>query len=65
MTVESKYVIAIATLSDWPKRLALRASYRYLLGNCDWFIALPAPVVIGRSSCFGLLKTALKKALFL
>ena len=21
--------------------------------NCDWFIALPAPVVIGRSNCFG------------
>ena len=22
--------------------------------NCDWFIALSAPVVIGRSNCFGL-----------
>ena len=21
--------------------------------NCDWFIALSAPVVIGRSNCFG------------
>ena len=21
--------------------------------NCDWFIALPAPVVIGGSNCFG------------
>ena len=21
--------------------------------NCDWFIALPAPAVIGRSNCFG------------
>ena len=21
--------------------------------NCDWFIALPAPLVIGRSNCFG------------
>ena len=21
--------------------------------NCDWFIALPARVVIGRSNCFG------------
>jgi len=21
--------------------------------NCDWFIVLPAPVVIGRSNCFG------------
>ena len=21
--------------------------------NCDWFIALPVPVVIGRSNCFG------------
>ena len=33
--------------------------------NCDWFIALSAPVVIGQSNCFGLgffdshLKTAL------
>ena len=24
-----------------------------IAGNCDWFIALPAPVVIGRSNCFG------------
>ena len=21
--------------------------------NCDWLIALPSPVVIGRSNCFG------------
>ena len=21
--------------------------------DCDWLIALPAPVVIGRSNCFG------------
>ena len=21
--------------------------------NCDWFIAMPVPVVIGRSNCFG------------
>ena len=21
--------------------------------NCNWFITLPAPVVIGRSNCFG------------
>jgi len=32
---------------------ALRASYRELLENCDWFITLPVPVVIGRSNCFG------------
>ena len=24
-----------------------------IAGNCDWFIVLPAPVVIGRSNCFG------------
>ena len=136
MTVESNYVIAIATLSDWLKRLgpasfstnetqnqnqshhvrvifpALQASYRKwamsnhvaqnrhtgeqmthwdilnkensnllaffnmsqcvicspvwrfcttclvrckrpIARNCHWFIALPAPVVIGRSNCFG------------
>ena len=70
MTVESNYVIAIATLSDWLKRLApvfqpmrrktkpnrtmycrrdfSRASseLQVIARNCDWFIALPAPVVI-------------------
>ena len=75
MTVESNYVIAIATLSDWLKRLApvfqpreskpkqiapctrnfFRASseLQVIARNCDWFIALFAPVVIGRSNCFG------------
>ena len=73
MTVESNSVIAIATLSDWLKRLApvfqpmrsktnrttsrdlSRASseLHVIARNCDWFIALPAPVVIGRSNCFG------------
>ena len=75
MTVESNYVIAIATLSDWLKRLApffnqleakpkpiappTRDFYRVstelqvIARNCDWFVALPAPVVIGRSNCFG------------
>ena len=24
-----------------------------IAGNCDWFIPLSAPVVIGRSNCFG------------
>ena len=56
MTVESK----IATLSDWLKRFApvfqppctrdlSRAStvLHIVARNCDWFIALPAPVVIG------------------
>ena len=75
MTVESNYVIAIATLSDWLKRLAplfqsmriktkpnraMHASFfqrfervQVIARNCDWFIALFAPVVIGRSNCFG------------
>ena len=75
MTVESKYVITIATLSDWLKRLApvfqpmkrkpkpitsfarnfsraLR-ELQIIARNCDWFIALFVPVVIGRSNCFG------------
>ena len=74
MTVESNYVIAIAALSDWLKRLAPvfqpirsktktnRTMYdfsralselRIIARNCDWFIALPAPVVIGQSDSFG------------
>ena len=75
MTVESNYVIAIATLSDWLKRLApafqpmrietktnrtMYADFSRALSelqviarNGDWFIALPAPVVIGRGNCFG------------
>ena len=74
MTVESNYVIAIATLSGWLKRLApvfqpMRIKTRPIAPctrdfsralselqifawNCDWFIALLAPVVIGRSNCF-------------
>ena len=72
MTVESNYVIAIATLSDWLKRLASnfrpirsktktnRTMYtsfsralselQVIARNCDWFIALFAPAVIGRST---------------
>ena len=75
MTVESNYVIAIATLNDWLKRLApvfqpMRiktktdrtmshdfsrdtSELQVIARNCDWFIALPAPLVIGRSNCFG------------
>ena len=75
MTVESNYVIEIATLSDWLKRFApvfnqwkatpkpivpctrdfFRASseLQVIARNCDWFIALPVPVVIGRSNFFG------------
>ena len=76
MTVESNYVIAIATLGDWLIRLvpafqptriktktniapcardSSRASseLQVIARNCDWFIALSAPVVIGRSNCFG------------
>ena len=68
MTVESNCVIAIARLSDWLETLApvfqpiapcTRDSFRALselqiiARNCDWFIALFSPVVIGRSNCFG------------
>ena len=72
MTVESNYVIAIATLSDWLKRLApvfqpkrgktktnrtmyvlFFPRFERVTSNCDWFIALPASVVIGQSNCFG------------
>ena len=76
MTVESNYVIANATFSDWLNRLApvfqpmrqpkpkpiapcrrdfSRASseLQVIARNCDWFIALFVPVVIGRSNYFG------------
>ena len=75
MTVESNDVIAIATLSDWLKRLPpvfqpenqnqnqshhvhvifsrALSELQIIARNCDWFIALSAPVVIGRSNCFG------------
>ena len=62
MTVESNYVIAIATLRDWLKRLApvfqpmrikTKTELQIIATNCDWFITLPAPIVIGRSNCFG------------
>ena len=61
MTVESNYVIAIATLSDWLKRLVpvfqpmrkASSELQVIARNCDWFIMLAAPVVIGWSSCFG------------
>ena len=76
MTVESNYVIAIATLiviglkdscqffSQWeskPKPIAPRtrdfsrasSELQVIARNCDWFIALFAPVVFGRSNCFG------------
>ena len=73
--VESNYVIAIATLRDWLKRVApvfkqweakpkpiapcMRdfsrawSEWQVIARNCDWFIALFVPVVIGRSNCFG------------
>ena len=75
MTVESNYVIAIDTLSDWLKdsrqffnqweakakpivpctRDFSRASseLQVIARNCDWFIPLFVPVVIGRNNCFG------------
>ena len=69
MTVESNHVIAIATPSDWLKTHASFSTNekqnqnqlhhvhvifpRYFARNCDWFIALFAPVVIGRDNSFG------------
>ena len=70
MAVESNYVIAIATLSDWLKSLAPNfqleeakpkpiapcrtlSELHVIAGNCDWFIALLPPALIGRSNCFG------------
>ena len=68
MIVESNYVIAFATLSDWLKRLEpifqpiapstrdfSRASseLQAIARNCDWLMALFVRVVIGRSNCFG------------
>ena len=72
MTVESNYAIAIATLSDWLKRLApvfqpMRSKtktsrttwagffprFKRVADNCDWFLVLFVPVVIGRNNCFG------------
>ena len=75
MTVQSNYMIATATLSDWLKRLApifgsmrsktktnrtctrdfsrALSELQVIARNCDWFIAMFAPVVIGRSNCYG------------
>ena len=75
MTVESNYVIAIATLDDWLERRAIFSTnekqnqnqkapctrdfscalseFQVIARNCDWFIALFAPVVIIRSNYFG------------
>ena len=63
MTVESNYVID-KFFNQWeakPKPIApctrdfsraLR-ELQVISRNCDWFIALFVPVVIGRSNCFG------------
>ena len=75
MTVESNYVLAITTISDWlkdshqffnereakPKPIGPCTSdfshalseLQVIARNSHWFIALFAPVVIGRSNCFG------------
>ena len=73
MTVKSNYVISIATLSGWLKRLAPNfqpmrsktktnrtrhfsralSKLQVIARNSDWFIALFAPAVIGRSNSFG------------
>ena len=45
MTVESNFVIAIATLSDWLKRLA--PVFQPMRSKTK------TSVVIGRSNCFG------------
>ena len=66
MTVESNYVIAIATFGDWLKRVAPKpiapctcdfsrpsSELQVIARNCDWFMTLFAPAVIGRSNRFG------------
>ena len=50
MTVESNYVIVITLRVILPASLS---ELQIIARNCDWFIALFAPVVIGRSNCFG------------
>ena len=62
MTVESYNVIAIASLSDWPKNIApvfqtmtfsrALTKLQVVARNSDWLIALLAPVVIGPRNCF-------------
>ena len=78
MTIESNYVIAIATLSDWFKNLVTvfqpmkrktktkrdfsRALSKLhgIVMNFDWFTALFAPAVIGRSNYFDICFTTLR-----
>ena len=64
-TVESNYMIAIATLSDWlifqPMRRKTKTNsctrdfsrasseLHVIARNCDWFMELFVPVVIGQS----------------
>ena len=70
MIAKTTYAIAIATLSGWLKNLAAvfqpmrrknqsdfsRALSKFLIisTNYDWFIALFAPVVIGRGNNFSI-----------
>ena len=57
----SDWLKRLAPVESKPKPIApctrdfSRASseLQVIARNCDWFIALPAPVVIGRSNCFG------------
>ena len=63
-------------LNQWeakPKPIAPRtrdfsralSELQVIARNCDWFIALFAPVVIGRSNCFGFgFSTAIWKPLY-
>ena len=57
MTVASNQIFAIAKskpfapcMHDFSHALS---ELQVIARNCDWFIALSAPVVIGRSNCFG------------
>lgn len=66
MTVESNFAIAITTHSDWLQNLApvgypldalssrAWSKSHVIARNSDWFIALFAPDVIGRSKHFGI-----------
>ena len=51
MTVESNYVIS-KPIAPCTRDFSLASSELQVIGriDCDWFIVLAAPVVIGRSS---------------
>ena len=45
---------AISGLPVPPPSPRALGKFQVTARNCDWFIALFAPVVIGRSNCFGI-----------